>query len=61
MVFRFFLGFFLIGACVIIELLILDKLTPNYIIISYVLGKIPATIISIEGNIRSDGNCSTER
>ena len=29
----------------IIEFLILDKLTPNYVIISYEMGKIPASIV----------------
>ena len=33
----------------IIEFLILDKLTPNYVIISYEMGKIPASIVETEG------------
>ena len=33
----------------IIEFLILDKLTPNYVIISYEMGKIPASIVVTEG------------
>ena len=53
MIFRFLfalvsLGFF-IG---ILEFLILDKLTPNYVIIGFELGKIPTTLITTEGIYR---------
>ena len=43
---RFFFGLVFVGFSVgIIEFLILDKLTPNYVIISYEMGKIPASIV----------------
>jgi hypothetical protein len=53
MIFRFLFALILIGFCVgMLEFLILDKLTPNYVIIGYELGKIPATLISTEGVYR---------
>ena len=33
----------------IIEFLILDKITPNYVVISYEMGRIPASIVVTEG------------
>ena len=47
---RFFFGLVFVGFSIgIIEFLILDKLTPNYVIISYEMGKIPASIVATEG------------
>ena len=43
---RFFLGFVVTGFIIdILEFMILDKLTPNYIIIGFEIGKIPSNII----------------
>ena len=47
---RFFFGMVFVGFLVgINEFLILDKLTPNYVIISYAMGKIPSSIVVAEG------------
>jgi hypothetical protein len=48
---RFFLGFVVTGFIIdILEFMILDKLTPNYIIIGYEIGKIPSNIVDFFGN-----------
>ena len=50
MIGRFLVGMLLNGFLVgIIEFLILDKLTPNYIIICYEIGKIPSSLYYYEG------------
>ena len=46
MVLIFFIGIILDGICItLIEFLILDRLSPNYIIIGYELGKIPIILL----------------
>ena len=46
---RFIIGFLFPGIILsVLELVILKELTPNYIIICYVLGKIPLTIIGYD-------------
>ena len=48
---RFFLGFVVTGFIIdILEFMILDKLTPNYIIIGFEIGKIPSNIIDFIGD-----------
>ena len=50
MILRFLFGLVFIGFFVgILEFLILNELTPNYVIIGYALGKIPTYIINSEG------------
>ena len=50
MIFRFLVGLIFIGFLIgILEFLILDKLTPNYVIIGYELGKIPTAFILSDG------------
>ena len=50
MIARFFFGIFLVGFLVnIFEFIILYKLTPNYVIISFAIGRIPASFIKSEG------------
>ena len=52
-VLQFMIGLVLIGFCVgFLEFLIMNELTPNYIIIAFCLAKIPTTIYSIEGTNR---------
>ena len=47
--FRFFFGLIFIGFFAdILEFLILYKLTPNYVIIGYEIGRIPSNLIGIE-------------
>ena len=49
MVFRFFFGLIFVGFFAdILEFLMLYKLTPNYVIIGYELGRIPSNLIDIE-------------
>ena len=53
MIFRFLFALVSIGFFIgILEFLILDKLTPNYVIIGFELGKIPTTLITTEGIYR---------
>ena len=53
MIFRFSFALVSIGFFIgILEFLILDKLTPNYVIIGFELGKIPTTLITTEGIYR---------
>ena len=53
MILRFLFGLVLNGFSIgILEFIILDKLTPNYIIISYEIGKIPSSIIFSESGER---------
>ena len=50
MILRFLFGLVFIGFLVgILEFLIMNELTPNYVTIGYALGKIPTTIINTEG------------
>ena len=50
---RFLFGLFVTGFIVdILEFVILDRLTPNYIIIGYEIGKIPSHIIETENDKR---------
>ena len=50
MVERFLFGLVLNGFIIgIFEFLILDKLTPNFVIISYEIGRIPSSIVLNEG------------
>ena len=50
MVERFLFGLMLNGFIIgIFEFLILDKLTPNFVIISYEIGRIPSSIVLNEG------------
>ena len=50
MIIDFLIGFLLLGLFTgIIELIIINELTPNYVIIAYELSIIPSTIIGIEG------------
>ena len=51
MIIHFLIGLIIIGIFIsILEFLIVDKLTPNHVIIGYEIGKIPSTIIEAEGN-----------
>ena len=54
MIFRFIIfGLLLQGFCAdILEFLMLDKLTPNYIIICFEIGRIPSNLIKIESSGR---------
>ena len=53
MIFRFLFALVSIGFFIgILEFLILGKLTPNYVIIGFELGKIPTTLITTEGIYR---------
>jgi hypothetical protein len=50
---RFFFGLICIGFIVgIVELAVVNELTPNYVIIGYTLSEIPSTIIGVKGNKR---------
>ena len=50
MIYRFFFGFIFKGFLVdFLELLMLDKLSPNYIIIGFELGRIPSILIEAQG------------
>ena len=50
MIFRFFFGFIVDGFFVdLLEFLMLDKLSPNYIAIGYVLSRIPSNLIGNKG------------
>ena len=49
-IFRFLFGLIFTGFFVgIIEFMILDKLTPNYVIISFAMGRIPSSLIKSKG------------
>ena len=53
MIYRFFFGFIFKGFLVdFLELLMLDKLSPNYIIIGFELGRIPSILIEAHGSKR---------
>ena len=52
MIIIFFIDLIIYGICLtLIEILILDRLTPNYIIIGFELSKIPKIIINDNNNI----------
>ena len=51
MIFRFFFGFIFVGFFAdILEFSMLYKLSPNYVIIGYELGRIPSNLIGISGD-----------
>ena len=53
MILRFLIGFIIEGIIIsTLEIVILKELTPNYVIISYALSKIPIYIVGNEGNNR---------
>ena len=52
-IFRFFFGLIFVGFFAdILEFLMLDKLSPNYVIIGYELGRIPSNLIGIHEDNR---------